>query len=433
MGNRKKIFVLIMFFVCCLSPSTGQILPIVIDSAQYPFIDLSKNRFSIPEGGDSTLINNFFAKYDRLLKGKRTQLNIVHIGGSHVQAGIFTDQIRRNINGDRFSAARGFVFPYRVAKTNNPYSYSVTYKGNWQSERCVKRTYDIQLGMGGIAVYTSDIDAEISLSLISKPNIYNNLHGKIRLFGYVKDGADWAVMPVLKVDDSKNRIYYPNYDYVGKSYYTFELRGNYSDLHLYFQQLDTVPHEFVITGFLLENDEPGIVYNAIGVNGAAVPSYLSCERFVSEMELLKPDMVVFGIGINDAVPTDFDPEEFKSHYSTLIERIKRISPGCAFVFITNNDSYRRIRRNRRNRYRVNTNGIKVQTAMYELAVKHNGAVFDQFAVMGGLGSMSLWQTASLAQRDRIHFTANGYILLGNLFYNAFVDYYDGLRFGKTGL
>lgn len=421
--NKFRITVLlIMLYVFC-SSLTAQTMSLPIDSSKYPFIDLSKNRLAIPEGGDSILINKFFAKYDTLLKKKAGQLNIVHIGGSHVQAGIFTDQIRRNINGDMFSAARGFVFPYRVAKTNNPYSYSVAYKGNWQSERCVKRSFDVQLGIGGIAVYTSDADAEISLSLIPKPSIYNNLHGRVRLFGYVRDGADWAVMPVLKVDDGKNRIYYPNYDYVGKSYYTFELNGNYNNLRLYIQQLDTVPHEFVLTGFLVENDEPGVIYSAIGVNGAAVPSYLSCERFAAEMEPIKPDMVVFGIGINDAVPVDFDTEAFKNNYSALIERIKHTSPDCAFVFITNNDSYRRVARNR---YRVNSNGLKVQTAMYELALEHQGAIFDQFAVMGGLSSMSRWQTALLAQRDRIHFTANGYILLGDLFYNAFVQYYNEL-------
>ena len=38
--------------------------------------------------------------------------------------------------------------------------------------------------------------------------------------------------------------------------------------------------------------------------------------------------------------------------------------------------------------------------------------------MGGLKSMDLWRQAKLAQTDRVHFTANGYRLVGNLLADA---------------
>ncbi|MBQ8020200.1 MAG: hypothetical protein IJ263_07355, partial [Paludibacteraceae bacterium] len=72
---------------------------------------------------------------------------------------------------------------------------------------------------------------------------------------------------------------------------------------------------------------------------------------------------------------------------------------------------------------VNTNGQIVEEVFFELAKKYNGAVWDQFAIMGGLKSMKQWENAGLARKDKIHFTPNGYILLGDLFYNALIQSY----------
>ena len=58
--------------------------------------------------------------------------------------------------------------------------------------------------------------------------------------------------------------------------------------------------------------------------------------------------------------------------------------------------------------------------MYSLAKQTRGAVFDQFEIMGGMTSMYKWYTHKLAKYDRVHFTNEGYVLMGNLFYNAFL-------------
>ena len=148
-------------------------------------------------------------------------------------------------------------------------------------------------------------------------------------------------------------------------------------------------------------------------------SWLKCEKFQKELPLVLPDLVIFGIGINDAVPKNFSGAKFLDNYSKLIEKIQEISPNCAFIFITNNDSYRRSK----GQYSVNTNGQIVEEVFFELAKKYNGAVWDQFAIMGGLKSMKQWENAGLARKDKIHFTPNGYILLGDLFYNALIQSY----------
>ena len=59
----------------------------------------------------------------------------------------------------------------------------------------------------------------------------------------------------------------------------------------------------------------------------------------------------------------------------------------------------------------------------EMAKKYNAAVWDQFDLMGGLNSMKEWEEAGLAKKDKVHFTHEGYKVLGDLLYNAFIDRY----------
>ena len=59
-----------------------------------------------------------------------------------------------------------------------------------------------------------------------------------------------------------------------------------------------------------------------------------------------------------------------------------------------------------------------------LAEKHDASLWDLFSVMGGLDSVKLWEEQGLAQKDKVHFTKKGYELVGNLFFDAFINAYS---------
>ena len=58
-----------------------------------------------------------------------------------------------------------------------------------------------------------------------------------------------------------------------------------------------------------------------------------------------------------------------------------------------------------------------------MAEDYGAAVWDQFDVMGGLRSMQDWEKAGWAQKDKVHFTREGYRLMGDLLYNALIESY----------
>jgi Lysophospholipase L1 and related esterases len=390
-----------------------------VNIPHYSVVDYEYNKIQIP-GNDSSQLNRFFHKWSELWALGTGKINILHIGGSHVQADLFSNQVRRNLDDKMnkdFQPPRGFIFPFNVAKTNNPTNYKVNYNGQWNAARNVQRNREIPLGMGGIAVYTQDPTAEINVSLNPDGRDRRWDFDELKLIGYNEDGMDF-VRPLLKLNDTT--FLEAVYDTAGK-YYQYFLPQLTDSFTIVFQQTDSVPHTFILNGFLPEKDEEGLIYHAIGVNGASVTSYLNSENFEDELKLIAPDLVIFGIGINDATGKDFNEASFIGNYNHLIRIIKRVSPDCAFIFITNNDSFRRI--SRRN-YRVNPNGSIARNAFYKLAEQNKGGVWDLFSLMGGLGSVQKWQQAGLAKADKIHFTQEGYVLIGNLFYNALMDYYE---------
>ncbi|MBP5481781.1 MAG: hypothetical protein J6Y22_08535 [Paludibacteraceae bacterium] len=385
---------------------------------KYDFISDSLNKIVTP--GSTARRDAFFEKLDSIVLCHEGMVNILHIGGSHVQADIYSHEIRRNLDSinDQSQPGRGLIFPYTVAKTNNPSNYKIMYRGEWTTTKNVMRERKAVLGLTGMAVTTSDSLAELTVCLNGKNRSNRWTCNKLTLLGYADSTC--MVEPFVRLTDSS--LYAARYD-ASLSVYVFEFERLVDTFTIVFDQMDSVPHEFTITGLLPEKSEPGVVYSSIGVNGATVPSYLSCENFDRDLSLIHPDMVVYAIGINDALVKNFSEEKFIHRYDSLISRVESVSPNCYHVFVTNNDSYKRVRANRRTHYEVNKNGLKARDAFYKLAEKHNGSVWDLFEIMGGLGSMKLWEKEGMAAKDKVHFTHKGYVLIGDLFYNALINAY----------
>ncbi len=412
----KHLFLLLIACMSSLSMNAAQGF-LRRDIPRYDYIVDSLNKIVTP--GSTDRQDLFFSKLDSVVLCHEGVVNILHIGGSHVQADIYSNEIRRNMDSinDQSLPGRGLIFPYTVAKTNNPSNYKITYKGQWSTTKNVMRERKAVLGLTGMAVTTSDSIAELTVCLNGSSRSTRWTCNRLSLLGYADSSL--KVEPFVRLTDSS--LYCARFDTLS-SVYVFEFDRLVDTFTIVFDQLDSVQHEFTITGMLPEKSAPGVIYSSIGVNGATVPSYLSCENFNRDLALVHPDMVVFAIGINDALVKYFSEEKFIQRYDSLISLVESVSPDCYFVFVTNNDSYKRDHSNRR-RYEVNKNGLKARDAFYKLAEKHNGSVWDLFEIMGGLGSMKLWEKDGMAAKDKVHFTHKGYILIGDMFYNALMNAY----------
>lgn len=392
----------------------AQALPLVKFVPDYPFAHFEHNQLLYP--GDSLPMERFFSKMDSVVFLGEGNVSIMHIGGSHVQAGVFTQQFRDNlvsISPDLIGG-QNFVFPFSAGGTNNPSHFIVRSTGNWTYCRnAVRRETDKRMGLAGAAITTTDSLATVSIVTREKhptdltPDFDFN---RVTVIGFSETEN---VVPVVGFNGIVMQGLYDEW----RSTYTFQLPAFTDSICILF---DSVPGEFTLTGVLLENDMSGISVHGVGVNGASVPSYLRCNDFERDLELIKPDLIIFSIGINDAADKDFSKICFKQNYKELIGIIQRVNPDCALLFVTNNDSFKKIRKNK---YQVNQNGVLAEEAFLEMGEEYNAAVWNQFDIMGGLKSMAEWEKAGLAKKDKVHFTNEGYKLLGDLLYNALITRY----------
>ncbi len=408
------VFIGLLLTYCQLMAQT---LPFVKPVPNYSFAHFEHNAILYP--GDSLAMERFFQKMDSVVFFGEGNVSIMHIGGSHVQAGVFTQQFRDNLLsiGSDLMGGQYFVFPFSTGGTNNPSHYIVRSTGNWTYCRnAVYRETDKRMGLAGAAITTGDSTATVSI--MTREKHPNDLtpdfdFNKVTIVGFSETEN---VIPLVSYDGMNIQGQYDD----RKSTYTYLLPNFTDSICILF---DSVPGEFTLTGVLLENDMPGISVHGVGVNGASVPSYLRCDDFERDLDLIRPDLIIFGIGINDAAEKSFEKHSFKKNYDELIKVIKRVNPDCALLFMTNNDSYKKVKVKRKTRYEVNPNGKIVEDAFMEMGKQYNAAVWDQFDIMGGLKSMQDWEKADLAKKDKIHFTDEGYMLLGDLLYNALITRY----------
>ena len=443
----------------------AQSYPLMKELPHYDCINHKANR--LVYCGDSAKFEQFFAKLDSLALWGEGNINILHIGGSHIQAGVFPNRMRTNFANIQpgFAASRGAIFPYTAARTNNPKNYSVSYSGEWKKCQNSRPPITETLGLMGYTISTNNTQSSITFNLNPEEFGSNWKYNKLRLLATV---GDPDLMPILIVGDDTIPSVYEDSSFVFRlnawaesgtitlgyvkefdrllnkynssiqsvdslfieenmdslvtdSVYSLEI-GLESDNGLCAENSlhsATGEYKFSIMGLLPENDFNGITYHSMGVNGASLQSWLRCERLEEQLAFVKPDVAIMAVGINDAnVPKgQFSKEMFKTRYNNLLSKIYAVNPNCAVIFITNNDCVVRVGRRS---YGLNENTAIVQKAMYELATEHNAAVWDLYEIMGGLGSITVWNEVGLANKDRVHFLVPGYNLLGDMLYNAIV-------------
>lgn len=390
----------------------------------YPsVVNFDYNQLIIPSG-DSTRLLRFFTKLDSMLLYGTGRLNIVHIGGSHVQADGFSNSMRMHFANLQSNAvaSRGAFFPWSAAKTNGPWNMETNHTGTWKKTQNSLGVPTHEMGIMGYAVTTTDTNATISFNL--NPERCNRRtewrYNRLRLFAKMDDSITTPLLDIdstlyegVKMDDCYVFVLPDDADH---GTLKFRYNSNIVD-----SIMAAKPFELSIEGIIPENDRNGLVYHALGVNGAAVQSWLKCTNFERQLEYIAPDLLICGIGINDAnVPySKFDPENYKQQYRQLLDKIYRVNPNCAVIFLTNNDCALRLKRKNKG---ANKNTPRVEQALIELADEQNAAVWDQYKIMGGMGSSVDWVKAGLMRKDRVHFTAAGYNVLGDLLFDALIRF-----------
>jgi LysM repeat protein/lysophospholipase L1-like esterase len=371
----------------------------------YQFIHYNQNYI---EWNDYTSVSNFFKK----LKQAQTQkLKILHIGDSHVQADIFTGYVRNELQKIFGEGGRGFVFPYAAASTHAAYDYKTSCKGKWEYSRNVQPYPAYDMGITGVTVHTEDSSASFKLVFPSwalKDN-YNVL--KI----YCRRSPDSYNLK-LKASGIEAPLYIDCNSFNDKLYIEIKLPKASDTLEFFVNETDTIQKSFECYGLMIETaEDKGILYNSVGINGAGLTSILKENILLYQLSELNPDLVIIDIGLNDFYKVAFKKEDIEKNLSNIIDIIQRASPDASIILCDGQDVYYR--------YWDEANCKSYASLMREIAFRKNCAFYDYYYVSGGQYSMLKWKYNKLARYDKVHLTAPGYIVRGELFLNALLNSY----------
>lgn len=344
-------------------------------------------------------------------------VRLVHIGGSHVQGGWMGDRIReRWWEAQGAACSRGLIAPYRMAGTNTPPRLRTEFKRDWSGTRCSRSRHQGPFGGVGLSAVTFDAEATWwHAATRADSSIYKTT--RLTVLGESSGFVPRWCGPDSTVVVERTAL-------EGRAGWVLEFAPAVDTLFLGLEPDSTAvesPRWFRLHGLVAESPAcpcEGLVYHEIGNNGASTASVLrgaADAAFDRDWSVLNPDLVIFGLGINDAhgPANRFDPAGFAARYDSLIGLIRRTNPDAAFLFLTNTDSfYGR---------RPNPSAMAVREVMFEVAARHGAAVFDLFDAMGGMGAIGVWEEAGFARRDRIHFTREGYRVIADLYWDALLE------------
>ncbi len=176
-------------------------------------------------------------------------------------------------------------------------------------------------------------------------------------------------------------------------------------------------------GVTLERDGPGVVLDALGVQGARI-RFLDKQddaHFAEELKWRNPQLIIYQFGANEsgdgyAYPMD----EYLKTMKAVIEQGQKALPESSCLIIGAMDRAR-VRDGVTSSMKI----IQLIVAEQERAAKDLGcAYFDTYRAMGGWGSMPAWVRRGLGQADMTHPSGVGAIRIGNWIYRALMKRYD---------
>ena len=332
---------------------------------KYPFLDTAKNH--IQYFGSENALEGFFEKLDKAIFEYEGKVNVVHMGGSHVQGGTLSHTMRMNLAqlAPELNVERGFFFPHRLANTNMPRNIYIKKIGSWEGCRNSIPKNNCPWGFSGIDAITYDKDAGFVLqSFVDGEKAYK--FNELRIFEHM---ASNTMQPFS--DPAPDSVVVDTVAGVRRWFFNEMI----DSIAVHFDSVQGDP-SYILQGFR---------WSALRVGWCIMPwvSMVPPPRVFAQRELrgarkvCRADLVIFGLGINDAYKPDnaWFPEEYGARYDTLVGWFREINPECEFIFMTNNDSYYR-------RRIPNEHGLDVVAQMKLLSERHDAALWDLFGVMG---------------------------------------------------
>ncbi|HYN40350.1 MAG TPA: GDSL-type esterase/lipase family protein [Thermoanaerobaculia bacterium] len=177
--------------------------------------------------------------------------------------------------------------------------------------------------------------------------------------------------------------------------------------------------DVTLYGVVLETDGPGLVYDAVGANGASIQALnlLDESDWIEALALRRSDLVILNYGTNESTMEGIGGPRYEREYAEAIRRVRTALPNASVLVMAPMDRGVRLEDGS-----IGTlPSIRRLVSVQRRIAKENGcAYFDTFAAMGGEGTMGRWyeNDPRLVTGDFTHTTKPGSDRVARLFVGA---------------
>lgn len=336
---------------------------------------------------------------------------IVHYGDSHVAADILTGALRKSLQSYFGDTGSGFVLAGQPWQWYSRAGFFGKATSGWTTDGLSQASLaaDGRLGLAGVSLSTRNEGEWISLVATGR---YFDVYvlkqpggGAVDIW---LDTVEWKRNFSLRskaVEADYIEIVAPD-----DSMHTIEIRTSSQGRTRIF-------------GIAIEGERAGVVYDALGINGARAsrPLLWDWDLLSSNLERRDPDLIVVAYGSNEVTDPDLDLEEYTASFTTLLKQFHQAAPRASILVIGPPDRAVRVGRQWKTASRMSA----LVDAQRRAAFKVGAAFYDLFNAMGGTGSIERWamQSQPLAQTDRVHLTSAGYRLVADWLYRELMRSY----------
>lgn len=319
---------------------------------------------------------------------------IVHIGDSHIQIGHFSKEIRAILAEHAELNGSGISFPYSMAKSVDGPWFKAKFTGTWIGDKLLSPKPQLDLGLTGYSVKTTDSSATIAFQLReSVPNFDGiNVWFQVDSLSYFPDLGDNFTLKELV--GSNNQIGFAH----------FVAKNPFRQFDLKLLKKDSIARKFQLHGIELVNSQGSLAYHALGVAGAQFSHLIfRTPHWKEQLKLLNPDLLIFSYGTNEAYNSNFDAPTFVKQVGRFFEEIKSVLPQVAILMTSPPDT--------RSRNRIPPKQVEVIQGLSQI----KSSFYDLNKVMGGFGSYQAWIEHNYFLKDKLHLNKAGYELQADLF------------------
>ena len=401
-NGRLRVLVSLTFLMLCISQCQSQFRPpevdiTDVDTVGYNFMQQEEHLIE-----NASYLEPLFKKlYLQRVQGGQ-KINIVHIGDSHILGNYLTREVRERLQRAFGDAGRGLIFPYKLAGSNGPRDYLVETNARWNGASCQRNlSATTPFGVSGFTLETSNPKGELTFRMRDTATSETRLFTKVTIFQH-KTPLQYDVEVRDDISNQTAQIYIQ--DEYSRSYYFDRPVGQVT---IAAKRSSNQQKLLTLDGVALENELSGVLFHAVGVNGAKFQDYVRSKYFAQQVAELQPDLIILSMGTNEAqghTDAGFMYRTIRDLTESLLEQ----SPHALILLTTPADSYLRGKG-------FNPNMTDMSSVIRKFAREKGYAMWDLFNFTGGPNSAVSWKSTGLLSSDSVHYSKAGYAAQGKLF------------------